>query len=209
MNFMADIRLLIVEDHPVVVWGLKSLVIHESDLRVVGEAASAPEALRKASTLRPDVIMLPLRLGGVRAGIELCRGLASVCSARLVLYTALASQTDAEQALLAGATALVPKTTNARDLVDLIRAVGSGRAAVPEPDTLDRVHTLARDAVEHLTPREQQILELVLTRRTNTQIAGELGVEITTVKTHVRSVLRKLGITSRRELFDEGRGPRS
>ncbi|MFZ1286758.1 MAG: response regulator transcription factor [Candidatus Phosphoribacter sp.] len=197
------IEVLLVEDHPVVIWGLQSLVLHQPDIRIIGEAYTTTDAMVAATTLQPDIIMLPLRLGGVYNGIELCRALTSVSKAQLLLYTAFAADTDQEEALLAGAAALVPKTATAQDLVQTIRAVAGGQAGPAARAPELRLQTLARESTESLTAREQEILQLVLQRRTNPEIARELVVEVSTVKSHMRSLLRKLGIQSRRDLFGQ------
>jgi DNA-binding NarL/FixJ family response regulator len=97
----------------------------------------------------------------------------------------------------------VPKTATAQDLVQTIRAVAGGQAGPAARAPELRLQTLARESTESLTAREQEILQLVLQRRTNPEIARALVVEVSTVKSHMRSLLRKLGIQSRRDLFGQ------
>lgn len=195
------IRLLLVEDHPVVLWGLKSLMLHESDVEVVGEATTKVSALAQATRLAPDLILLPYRLGGEYTGLQLGAALRGVCTAKIVIYTAFPHQVNSADLDAADDVILLPKTSGARDLMDVIRrSLGRG----PDP-SLDSARALAalESPESRLTDREREILHLVLRRHTNAQIGRALHIEISTVKTHVKHVLRKLGLQSRRELFDE------
>lgn len=201
MHAEHTIRLLLVEDHPVVLWGLKSLMLHESDVEVVGEASTKAAALAQAARLSPDLILLPYRLGGEYTGLQLGAALRGVCTARIVIYTAFAHQVNSAELEAADDVILLPKTSGARDLMDVIRR-SLGRGADP---SLEAARALA--ALEspegRLTEREKEILDLVLRRHTNAQIGRALHIEVSTVKTHVKHLLRKLGVQSRRDLFDE------
>lgn len=196
-------RIVLVEDHPMTRYGLTRLVEDTPDLDVVGQAERADRARRIVAECRPDLVILPMRLQGRRvAGVELCRRLREDHHLRILVYTAFTEAADLEAAILAGADGLVGKWAPPEHLVRAIRAVMRGdRVWLPTrwsaggsepPPTIDE---------SVLTGREREVLALMLARRTNRQIAESLVVEITTVKTHVRAILRKLGLASRRDLF--------
>lgn len=203
-------RVLLVDDHPVVLWGIKSLLMHRPDMEIVGEAGSAAESLRAAGRLGPDVVLLPARLGGEFIGIDLCRRLRAVCDARLVLYTAFSEDVPTAGLVRSGEVTVIPKTTDGPALVEALRTVSgaaggpgaAGGAGSARPAAASSLGTEAR-----LTEREREVLGLLLEHRTNPEIAADLFLEVSTVKTHVRNVLRKLGLPTRRALFTDVRGP--
>jgi len=195
---------LVVEDHPIVRVGLRSLLESEPDLSVIGEATSYREALTLQSELSPDLVIVPLRLGGQLNGVSLCRELVeSVPSVRVLVYSAFNSAEDASAAFLSGAHSFVHKAEEADRLVDAVRQTIAGRRVyllgAEVGESVARLRGTASQA--GLTTRESEVLALMLQHLTNAQIAEELVVELPTVKTHVRNVLAKLGISSRRELF--------
>lgn len=188
-NDLPTRSVLLIDDHPVMLLGLRTLCTAESALTVAGFAGSETEARLAHRELDPDVVVLPIRLGGTRRGIELCRWIKHRATTRVVFFTSFARPADAVLAILAGCDALVPRTAPAADLVAAIRGT-----AVDGPGD------------DHwpagiLTPREQDILQLVLEGLTNPEIAEELHVGLPTVKTHMRHVLRKLDVTDRRDLL--------
>lgn len=196
-------RVLLVEDHPLIRYGLAALLEGQPDLTVVGQADTAEEARRVIRGSTPDLIVLPLRLGGDRvAGIELCRHLRAASTARTLVYTSFTDTPDLEASILAGADGLVGKWAAPEELLHAVRAILRGRRIwLPGPlgTPVQRRRTLIDDS--RLTRREREVLALILERHTNQQIADRLVVNLTTVKTHVRSILRKLGMESRRDLF--------
>ncbi|MFD2795681.1 response regulator [Promicromonospora vindobonensis] len=197
-------RVLLVEDHPVVLHGLRAICTSNPTIDVVGEAATAEEALQCARELQPDVAVVPVRLGGTRSGIELCRSIKSVCSARVVVFTSFTRTVDVQVAMLAGADALISKTATSDVFIAALQQVKAGRQALfvgtgPVPLAV----AASFDAVEPLTEREEEILGLVVDGLTNPEIAARLTIEVSTVKTHMRSVLRKLRVDTRRDLLVE------
>lgn len=201
------IRVLLVEDHPVLLRGLGAVCEAEADLDVVAQATTATDALEAAAILQPDVILIPVRLDGTRSGIELCRSLKSVCRADVIVFTAFTRSIEVQVALLAGADALVGKTAEPDQLVAAIRRVAAGDRGLVLGVSLTSEELVRRLVpTEPLTEREQEILRLVTEGLTNPEIALRLRVEVSTVKSHVRNVLRKLAVETRRDLLvDPGR----
>jgi len=199
---MSDFTVLLVEDHPVVLRGLRALVTENDGFTVVGEATGAEEAVELAGTTQPDVVVLPVRLGGTHSGIELCRTIKSVSQARVIIFTSFTRPADVQIAVLAGADALVSKTAAAEAFVATLRQVTVGGQAVVFGPGLESASNVRRFAeTEKLTEREDEVLQLITEGLTNPAIARRLSVEVSTVKTHVRGVLRKLGVESRKDLL--------
>lgn len=203
MHGQSMIDVLLVEDHPVMRLGLMTAIGAAADLTAVAEVGTATEAMLAARRLRPAVVVMPLRLGGTFAGIELCRDLKSgTSSPQVLVYSSFNSAPHTSAAYLSGADSFVYKGESSDQLVASVRATARGQRIwlVAHPDTADSwMDNPARTA--GLTPREREILGLILRRATNAEICHELHIELTTVKTHVRNILRKLGLTTRRELY--------
>lgn len=199
-----DMRIMLVEDHPIVRLGLETLISAQRDMCVVAEAAGASEAVRLAEELRPDLVILALRLEGELVGVEVCRAIKNLDTAPAVLvYTAFNSEADVASSFLSGADGYVYKGAASARLLSSIHDTLDGRRAwVPAVETTDPVARL-RHAVETsgLTPRELEVLGLMLQHFTNSQIVKELYIQLPTVKTHVSSILRKLNLSSRQDLF--------
>ncbi|KNX38263.1 response regulator [Luteipulveratus halotolerans] len=196
-------RVLLVEDHPLISYGLSRLLDGQPDLDVVGEVETADAARRFVRGVEPELIVLPVRLDGDRlAGIELCRHLRSTTTAKALVYTSFTDAQDIQAAVLAGADGLVGKAASPADLLHAMRTIlRGGRVWQPGPDPERRSSATALLDHAQLTEREREVLRLMLGHFTNAQIADALTIEVTTVKTHVRSLLRKLEMGSRRELF--------
>lgn len=197
-------QILLVEDHPLMRLGLKTVISAQPDMVVIGEAESAGRALAMLVEQKPDLVILPLRLEGELKGIELCREIKSLPGAPLVLiYTSYNSREDASATFLSGADGFVHKGEDAGHLLETIQATLAGhRIWLLGSELNDRVEKL-EDIVEQsgLTRREREILGFMLQRFTNAQIANELYIELPTVKTHVSNILSKLGLHSRQDLF--------
>lgn len=198
-------RILLVEDHPIVRLGLATVLGAQDDLEVVAEAANSADAMAAVAGLDPHLVILPLRLGGVRDGLELCREIKSLDGGpRVMMYTSFTGPTDATLAFLSGADSFLTKDHPEGRLLETVRATArGGRVWNANSDTGASARNLEeRVRSSSLTMREQEVLGFMLQRYTNAEIARELFVGIPTVKTHVSNVLQKLGIESRRDLFD-------
>lgn len=204
MSTEQAVRVLLVEDHPIVRLGLATVVNAQDDLTVVAEAESAAQALSVISAANPSLVILPLRLGGAEGGLELCREIKSLGDAPPVLmYTSFTAPSDATLAFMSGADSFLTKDHPETRLLDTIRATAAGQKvwtasaeAARDARVLDG-HV--RDSL--LTSREKEVLGFMLQRYTNAEIARELFISLPTVKTHVSNVLQKLGIESRKALF--------
>ncbi len=195
-------KILLVDDHPTVRFGLKHLLESAAGNEVVGEAGNAAEAIRLVSELRPDVVLLDLRLGE-DSGIEVCREIKALPEApRVIVFTAHTGAEDIAAATLAGADGYLHKGVAGEDLIEAVRRThASGRVwLLPAAEEAAASHIEEVSGEARLTPKEKEVFALVLKRRTNAEIAKELYISLYTVKNHVSSILRKLGLKSRREI---------
>jgi two-component system NarL family response regulator len=191
---MATIRVLIIEDHPVVRQGLVALLSNAPDIEVVGSAADGVAAMEIFKSVRPDVTLMDLqmpRLGGVEA-IQRIRS--QWPDARIIVLTTFDGDEDIYRAMQAGAKAYLLKGMEVEELLAAIRAVHAGHARVPS----SIAEKLAqRVASQDLTAREVEVLERILAGRANKEIANDLNISEATVKSHVNSLLSKLGVDDR------------
>jgi two-component system NarL family response regulator len=191
---MESIRVLIVEDHNVVRQGLVALLNVVDGLTVVGEAADGLEAIDQFRKHQPDVTLMDLRLprmGGVEA-IQRIR--VEAPQARIIVLTTYDGDEDIYRALKAGARAYLLKGMTSEDLVTTIRAVHAGKSHIPAAIAEKLAE---RMGTEDLTPRELDVLKEIVNGKSNKEIATELNVSEATVKTHINSLLGKLGVTDR------------
>lgn len=189
-----SIKILVVEDHYVVRKGLVTLLGFTQGFRVVGEAADGIEAVAQFHTCKPDVTLIDLRLPG-RSGIEMIQ---SVCQeseqARFIVLTTHDGDEDIRRALRAGVRGYLLKGVTADELVTAIRMVYEGKRYVPA----EIAESLAmRFGAKELTPRETDVLEQIVLGHSNRAIANKLHVSEATVKTHINSLLSKLGVSDR------------
>jgi DNA-binding NarL/FixJ family response regulator len=204
-----SIRLLLADDQPLIRTGFRMILEESGDIDIVAEARDGAEAIRLAAELNPDVILMDVRMPGVD-GIEATRQIvARDAAARVLILTTFDLDEYAFSALRAGASGFVLKDVPVDELARAIRAVASGDAVVSPRITrrlLDVYATrLPADtpgaapgaALDQLTPREQEVLLQVATGLSNTEIAEKLTVTEATVKTHVGSILAKLGLRNR------------
>jgi two-component system, NarL family, response regulator LiaR len=196
-----SISVLIVDDHAVVREGLRTFLELQDGLEVVGEAAEGQEAIELAERLRPDVVLMDLvmpKLDGVKAMTELRERLPA---SRVIVLTSFLDDERLLPAIRAGAAGYLLKNVQPQELARAVRAAHAGEALIDPAVAARLVDTLAesRDGEdgERLTPREQQVLDLIGRGFSNKRIALELGVAEKTVKTHVSHVLAKLGVADR------------
>jgi DNA-binding NarL/FixJ family response regulator len=191
------IRVLVVDDHPVVRQGLRTFLDLQDDLTVVGEAADGAAAVAAADALRPDVVLLDLRMPGTD-GVAALHGLReSGSTAKVLIITSFTEPTAVLPAVRAGAAGCVYKDVDPPALAAAIRAVHAGHVLL-HPD----VARLLADGREHrpevhLTARERDVLAALSRGRANREIARHLGLSEKTVKTHVSAILSKLGVQDR------------
>jgi DNA-binding NarL/FixJ family response regulator len=194
MSARSRIRLLVVEDHFLVRVGLISATEIEPDLQVVGEASSGPQAIQLFRELRPDVVIMDLRLPGM-SGIEATRTLTREFPGAVVLVlTSHAGDEDIYRALQAGARGYVLKEMPREKLLEAIRAVHAGRRFIP-PEVATRL--AERMPQSELTPRELEVLRLLAQGLHNREIGQALAIAEGTVKVHVINILGKLGAADR------------
>ena len=195
------IRVLVVDDHPVVRQGLRAFLGSRSGIEVVGEASDGEGAVAAAADLRPDVVLMDLVMPGTD-GLEATRRITAGDGAPAVLVlTSFASDDQVIPAVRAGASGYLLKDVDPLDLEQAIRAVHRGEGLL-SPRLVARVMAEVRtgpaDAgLRSLTPREREVLALLAEGRTNRQLADALTVSEKTVKTHVSSILAKLHLPDR------------
>ncbi len=189
-----SIRVLIVEDHNVVRQGLAALLNVAGGLEVVGEAADGVEAIAQFRKLQPDITLVDLRLPRM-SGVDVIERIRmETPQARFIVLTTYDGDEDIYRALKAGARAYLLKGMTSEDLIRTIRAVHAGKSHIP-PAIAERL--AERMGAQELTPREFDVLEQIVHGKSNKEIATELEVTEATVKTHINSLLGKLGVTDR------------
>lgn len=194
------IRLVLVDDHPLVRDGLRGRFGGEPGLRVVGEAGDADGALAVSQRERPDVVLMDIGLKGVN-GIEATRRLrAALPDTRVVVLSMFDSPSMIREALHAGAAAYLLKDDPAEGILACIRAVVTGGWTQPSPDSAAAPgpETEAQDAMPgaSLTPREREVLDLIAEGLTSREIAERLDMAVRTVETHRSHLRRKLDLPS-------------
>lgn len=206
------IRLMLVDDHPVLRAGLANLLAIEDGLDVVAQAGSGEVAIRLCRQHAPDICLLDLSMPGI-GGLETLRRLLEAAACRIIVLTSSESTSDATRALAAGAHAYLTKTVPFPQIVAAIREVHRGGSGICRG--IARRTSLA--AQPELSPREYSVLLLMRRGLSNPEIGRSLGISERTAKWHVRAILEKLGETDRTaavaKAFDLGilrvEGPRS
>lgn len=189
-----EIRVLVVDDHPMLREGVAAVLALQPDMVLVGEAENGAEAIARFRELRPDVTLMDLQMPGVN-GLEAIEAIrAEFPTARIVVLTTYAGDVQALRALKAGATGYLLKSTLRRELLDTIRNVHAGRRQLQS----EVAHEIAIHAIdEALSQRETHVLRLVAAGRANKQIAWELSLSEDTIKAHLKSIFAKLDVSDR------------
>ncbi|HTU36442.1 MAG TPA: response regulator transcription factor [Acidimicrobiales bacterium] len=198
------VRVFLLDDHELVREGVRSLLESDEDVVVVGEAASAHEAITRVPLAKPDVAILDVRLEDGN-GIEVCRELrSSMPQLFCLMLTSFADDEAVYASVMAGAAGYVLKQIKSRDLIEDVKSVATG-ASLMDPRTVARVvERIAKPpqgdpSIASLSPQERRILELIAEGRTNKQIAETMFLSESTVKNYITGLLRKLKVTSRTE----------
>ena len=195
------IRVLVVDDHAMVRRGLATFLQAFDDLQLVGEAADGHEVASRCGETHPDVILMDLKMPGVD-GVEATRAVrARFPSVQVIALTSFREEGLVQSALQAGAISYLLKNVSAEELAAAIRAAHAGRSTLGPEATDDLVHSTAKMAApgRDLTPREREVLALMVQGLSNIAIAERLFVRRSTAKAHVSSILAKLDVTSRTE----------
>lgn len=194
MPLPARIRLLLVDDHPVMRAGLANLLALEKDFEVVAQADDGETALRLWQQHRPDICLLDVTMHGID-GIETLRRLKAVVpDARVLMLTSSEAPEDMAQSLKAGAAGYLTKNVQHADLVAAIRDVHAGGSPV-DPIMADACYSPLTSAL--LTPRELEVLGLMREGFTNTELGRLIGASTRTAKAHVAAIIEKLQVTDR------------
>jgi DNA-binding NarL/FixJ family response regulator len=191
------IRVLVVDDHPVVRSGLVGMLDIEDDLEVVGEAADGEEAVLRVAALAPDVVLMDLRMPRLDGAGATARIVADHPSTRVLVLTTYDTDADIVRAVEAGATGYLLKDTPRAQLVDAVRAASRGETVLAPPVAARLVSRMRAPALEALTPREVQVLAAVARGLSNGEIGRSLFIGEATVKTHLLRAFAKLGVDDR------------
>ena len=190
----SPIRVLTVDDHPVVRQGIAGLVGLQADMTVVGEASNGREAVQQFRKVRPDVTLMDLQMPEMNGLDALIAIRNEFAEAKVIMLTTYAGDVQILRALKAGAQAYLLKNTLHKELLDTIRAVHAGKKAL-SPEVSYQVAEHATD--DALTPAEVAVLRLIAAGNANKQIADQLSITEETVKSRVKSILSKLGANDR------------
>ncbi|MGH9247841.1 MAG: response regulator [Acidimicrobiales bacterium] len=200
-------RVLIVDDHAIVRRGLRSILELERDIEVVAEAGTAAEAMKAAEHSRPEIVLLDLRLGpdDDREGLVLCsRIVERLPATRVVVLSTFLEERLVLEALRRGAQAYVLKDVDAVELVRIIRAVSRGESGFDSRSAAVVARSIAGDRAEstapRLTDREREVVKLITEGLSNREIGTAVFLSESTVKFHVRNVMRKLDVSHRAEV---------
>lgn len=193
-----NVRVLVADDHPVVREGLAAMLQAEPDLDVVGEAGNGDEAVALAARLRPDVVLMDLRMPRLDGAGATARIAQEVPGARVLVLTTYDTDADIVRAVEAGATGYLLKDTPRSQLADAVRAAARGETVLAPPVAAKLVGRLRDEpATPVLTARELEVLKLVAAGYTNAEIGRQLFIGESTVKTHLLKVFGKLDVDNR------------
>ena len=204
---MSKARVLLVDDHNIVRLGLKTLIDDQPDMEVVGEAGTAASAIRSVQDLRPDVVLMDIRMPG-EGGIEATRQITErFPNTKVVMLASFADDDLVVRAIRAGAVGYVLKQVDNEELLRAIKAAVGGEALL-DPATTARLLTRVRenerksdeDAFRDLSDREMDVLAEVARGKTNAEIGGILNLSEKTVRNYVSTILEKLHLSNRIEL---------
>lgn len=188
------IRVLVVDDHPLLRDGIVGVLAGEPDMQLVAEAGNGLEAIKAFEACRPDITLMDLQMPEM-GGVEAIRHIRQAFpTAKIIVLTTYAGDVQAVQALRAGAQGYLLKSSLRRELLDTIRAVRAGKRRIP-PEVASEIAEHSAD--NELTARELEVLKQLANGNSNKRIAANLRVSEETVKTHMKFILSKLGANDR------------
>ncbi len=192
----SDIRILIVDDHPVVRAGLTSMLATQPGLEVADSVSSGEEALDMLECQRLDVVLLDLRMPGMNGIDTLLAIKRKAIPVHVIVLTSYETDEDIYRAVNAGAEGYLLKNASLREMVEAIRAVRAGNRYIPRRIASRLAERMTRS---NLTARELEILKILTKGLTNKQIASALGISDNTVRNHINSIIEKLEVSDRTE----------
>jgi DNA-binding NarL/FixJ family response regulator len=188
------IRILTVDDHPLLREGIAALVNVEPDMKLVAEASSGREAIEMFRLHRPDVTIMDLKMPGM-SGVEAIRRIQTdFPNSRIIVLTTYSGDVQAARAIKAGARGYILKGHVHRELLETIRAVHAGQKRIPQEVAVELLEHAVEEA---LTPREIDVLQLIAAGNANKQIADHLSIGEASVKSYVANILSKLSANDR------------
>ena len=205
MSSTNRIRVMLVDDHPIMRKGLRDVLEDSGAFDVVGQAADGAEAVRTAKESRPDVIVMDVMMPK-KDGVEACRDILDLLpDAKVLMLTASTEEDAVTEAIAAGATGFLQKYSGSDELVDTLRQVAEGRLMIPD-DAVRRVFRLLRSGTvlmpepKVLTVREREVLTHFAKGKPYARIAEALGVSTATIKSAIYRIQNKLGVESKQEI---------
>lgn len=190
----SPVKLLLVEDHPLTRLGVRAVVSDQSDIELVGETDNAAEGFAKFRELRPDVTILGLRLRDSCTIDDLDNYFVDDPKAKIIVLAEHAGDAEIKKALTKGALGYICKDVTPDDLAKAIRTVAAGRKFIPD----DIARVISENlGQEELTPTEQNVLRMIVGGMSNKEIAFALDISENTVKTHVKNIFDKIGVSDR------------
>jgi DNA-binding NarL/FixJ family response regulator len=201
MRAEGKIRILCVDDHPLMRVGIVAVIRHESDMDVAGEASTGREAVKLFQELQPDITLMDLRLPDI-SGIDAMIAIrAQSPGARVIVLTTFEGDAEMQRALEAGAQSYLLKSFPRKQILETIRKVHAGKRQVPPEVATQLAEHIGE---EPLSGREVQVLEKIAIGKRNGEIATQLFISEETVKNHVKHILEKLGASDRTEAVTIG-----
>lgn len=192
------IRVLVADDHPIVRGGIVSLLAQADDIFIVGEAADGVEAVRLASELRPDLVLMDLRMPGLDGAAATAQIVAAAAGIRVLILTTYESDDQILGAIEAGASGYLLKAAPQEEIIAGVRSVAAGQTVLAPSIAATLVQRVrGQSAAARLSPRELDVLRLVGAGESNPEIARSLFIGEATVKTHLLHVFEKLAVKDR------------